>query len=123
MNQISCLFVVVAVAAAVSAIPVAEYRYDPEEVYEIYSPVEEVYEHQRLRRSSNSNQTNQEDQNRPWVFNPNIGGDENGNVKTTIEIKRKGEDADFNAGWGRVVDGPNKGESTWHVGGTINWGD
>nr|AII26033.1 coleoptericin C [Tenebrio molitor] len=118
MNQISCLFVLVAAAAAGSA-----NRYDPEEVYEMYSPVEEVSEHQRLRRSSNSNQTNQEDQNRPWVFNPNIGGDENGNVKTTIEIKRKGEDADFNAGWGRVVDGPNKGESTWHVGGTINWGD
>ncbi|XP_057665814.1 acaloleptin A-like [Diorhabda carinulata] len=57
----------------------------------------------------------------PWEVHPGANRDENGNVKAGVEVKRKGENHDFEAGWGKVVHGPNKAKPTWHVGGTFRF--
>ncbi|KAJ8965817.1 hypothetical protein NQ314_003884 [Rhamnusium bicolor] len=55
----------------------------------------------------------------PWQLDPHIKHikhDSNGNTKTDINIKRHEKNND--AGWSKVVRGPNKAKPTWHVGGT-----
>ncbi|XP_072376922.1 acaloleptin A-like [Diabrotica undecimpunctata] len=56
-----------------------------------------------------------------WQVNPGANRDENGNVNAGVELKRKGEKHDFEAGWNKVVSGPNRAKPTWHVGGTFRF--
>ena len=120
------LVILLAALVAVSAIPVSEYQYDPEveDVFEVYSP-EEVYELRRVGRSLQPGAPNVpqpgQQQNGGWSVNPDLGRDEDGNTKGQIEVNHKGQDHDFNAGWGKVIRGPNKAKPTWHVGGTFRW--
>ncbi|CAG9857967.1 unnamed protein product [Phyllotreta striolata] len=57
----------------------------------------------------------------PWEVNPGVGRDQNGNTNAGVEIKRQGENGHFEAGWNKVVHGPNKAKPTWHVGGTFRF--
>ncbi|XP_063925852.1 acaloleptin A-like [Zophobas morio] len=94
-----------------------------EDVYEEYSP-EEGYELERVRRSlqpGGAGVPNGPQQNGGWSVNPNLGRDDSGNTRGNVEVSHKGKDHDFNAGWGKVIRGPNKAKPTWHVGGTYRW--
>ncbi|XP_050504440.1 acaloleptin A-like isoform X4 [Diabrotica virgifera virgifera] len=53
-----------------------------------------------------------------WEVNPGANGDGNGNTNAGVEVRNKGKDHDFEAGWNKVVHGPNRAKPTWHVGGT-----
>ncbi|XP_050499795.1 acaloleptin A-like isoform X2 [Diabrotica virgifera virgifera] len=53
-----------------------------------------------------------------WEVNPGANGDGNGNTNAGVEIRNKDKDHDFQAGWNKVVHGPNRAKPTWHVGGT-----
>ncbi|KAG5879966.1 hypothetical protein JTB14_010354 [Gonioctena quinquepunctata] len=59
--------------------------------------------------------------NQPWQLDPQLARDEYGNVIANVNIKRKGENNDFHAGWNKVIDGPNRAKPTYHVGETIRW--
>nr|P81592.2 RecName: Full=Acaloleptin A; Contains: RecName: Full=Acaloleptin A1; Contains: RecName: Full=Acaloleptin A2; Contains: RecName: Full=Acaloleptin A3; Contains: RecName: Full=Acaloleptin A4; Contains: RecName: Full=Acidic peptide; Contains: RecName: Full=Acaloleptin A5; Flags: Precursor [Acalolepta luxuriosa]BAC82199.1 acaloleptin A precursor [Acalolepta luxuriosa] len=73
----------------------------------------------RLRRSDDEDEEEEEDQ--PWQLNPNIARGDDGNTRADVNIKRRGENHDFEAGWSKVVDGPDRAKPTWHVGGTFRW--
>ncbi|KAJ3664324.1 hypothetical protein Zmor_008505 [Zophobas morio] len=102
MKTTAIFFVVAALVAVSSSIPVEHYEVYPEQAYEIYSPVEI----QRFRRSPDDGE---------WVFKPNVGRDAKGNTGANIELERKGEDHDFRATYS------NMGPETWSVGGTFRW--
>ncbi|CAH1108310.1 unnamed protein product [Psylliodes chrysocephalus] len=57
----------------------------------------------------------------PWEISPQANRDENGNTNAGVEVKRKGDKHDVEAGWNKVVRGPNKAKPTWHVGGTFRF--
>ncbi|RZC39256.1 Coleoptericin domain containing protein [Asbolus verrucosus] len=127
MIKLGFYFVLIAFVASASAIPaeyLEEYQYDPDEVHQVYSPVEVVYELQRSRRSLQPGAPNfpaPPQNGGGWSVNPNVERGEDGNTKTSINVEHKGKDHDFHAGWGKVVRGPNKAKPTWNVGGTFRW--
>nr|CAI5832971.1 unnamed protein product [Callosobruchus analis] len=57
----------------------------------------------------------------PWEVNPSISKGNDGNTEGRVEVKRTGENTDVNAGYGKVIRGPNRGRETWHVGATHRW--
>ncbi|KAJ8920691.1 hypothetical protein NQ315_004830 [Exocentrus adspersus] len=65
--------------------------------------------------------TEEDDEDKPWRFNPNLDRGEDGNTKANINIERHGENHGIEAGWSKVIDGPNKAKPTWHVGGSFKW--
>ncbi|KAJ8965816.1 hypothetical protein NQ314_003883 [Rhamnusium bicolor] len=75
----------------------------------------------RLPRSLQPGAPNINNKDQPWQLDPHIERDDDGNTKTDVNIKRHGENHDFNAGWSKVIRGPNKAKPTWHVGGTYRW--
>ncbi|CAH1108782.1 unnamed protein product [Psylliodes chrysocephalus] len=72
---------------------------------------EQVYEPLKFKRSLDH----------PWAVSPNINRDDNGNVNTGVNVKNKGKDHEFEAGWNKVVKGPNRAKPTWNVGGTFRF--
>jgi hypothetical protein len=127
MNKLAHYFVFVAFVAVAVAIPLEQYQhyeFDPEEVYEIDSPAAVAHKVYRLRRSLQPGAPSfpgAPQQNGGWSVNPSVGRDERGNTRTNVEVQHKGQDHDFNAGWGKVIKGKEKGSPTWHVGGSFRF--
>nr|CAH7752291.1 unnamed protein product [Callosobruchus chinensis] len=57
----------------------------------------------------------------PWEVNPSISKGNDGNTEGRVEVKRTGKNTDLDAGYGKVIRGPNRGRETWHVGATHRW--
>ncbi|CAH2011762.1 unnamed protein product [Acanthoscelides obtectus] len=57
----------------------------------------------------------------PWEVNPSVSKGNDGNTEGRVEVKRTGKNTDVDAGYGRVLRGPNRGRETWHVGATHRW--
>jgi hypothetical protein len=119
MVKLGFCFALFALVAAAVAIPFEQYQYDPE-VYEIDAAPPVLYQ-LRSRRSLQGGAPNVPGQNGGWSVNPNIARDQGGNTRADISVQHKGKNHDFNAGWGKVVDGRNKGRPTWNVGGSHRW--
>jgi hypothetical protein len=127
MIKLAHYFVFVVFVAVVAAIPLEQYQhyeFDPEEVYEIDSPAAVAHKVYRLRRSLQPGAPSfpgAPQQNGGWSVNPSVGRDERGNTRTNVEVQHKAQDHNFNAGWGKVIKGKEKGSPTWHVGGSFRF--
>ncbi|KAJ8978769.1 hypothetical protein NQ317_017493 [Molorchus minor] len=75
----------------------------------------------RWPRSLQPGAPNVNNKDQPWQLDPHIERDKNGNTRTGANVKHHGDNHDFDAGWSKVVRGPNKAKPTWHVGGTYRW--
>ncbi|XP_060530422.1 rhinocerosin-like [Cylas formicarius] len=56
-----------------------------------------------------------------WEVKPDLSRDDRGNTRANIDVKRQGENHDFEASYGNTIRGPSKHSETWRVGGTFRW--
>lgn len=87
----------------------------------------------RFRRSANQDENifdigdfrikrSPEEQKKPWEVNPGVSGDEYGNVRGGVNVRRNFDNGHVEAGASKVFDGPGRGgKPAWHVGGSFNW--
>lgn len=69
----------------------------------------------------NGHQQPQQQNPKGWEIRPDVSRDQRGNTRGQVEVQRRGENHDINAGYGKVFRGPDKHSETWHVGGRVKW--
>lgn len=129
-TKISIYLMVVATFWAItSAYPLEEYSqisFD-EDLNELVDPLNEeaiVRARRSLQPGAPNYPGNGDQGNKPrpgWELNPNINRDDRGNTRTRVDIQHRGENHDFNAGWGKTIRGPEKAKPVFNVGGSYRW--
>ncbi|KAG5872282.1 hypothetical protein JTB14_037415 [Gonioctena quinquepunctata] len=73
------------------------------------------------KRGGRKKRSDGSDRDGSWEINTNVQHDENGNLLSNINIHRHFGNHDFSAGWGEIIEGPNKAKPVWHVGGSFRF--
>lgn len=102
---------------------VATFFDDAESTEGLHPAALTLVDHLRLRRSVQPGAPNfpVPGGNDGWKVTPDVRRDDAGNTRTSVNVQHTGPSHDVEAGWGKVVRGPNKAKPTWHATGTFKW--